>query len=272
MASKGLYAEPPERIDLDDCFYYHTMDIPGVGLVKAQWDLRGGEAAYLGNYSFQGKRVLEMGKASGFLTFYMEREGAEVVAYDLSENDDWDVVPYAGVEAGQALRDRRKHIRKLNNGFWLAHKALGSKSRLVYGSVYNVPEEIGPVDVATFGSILLHLRDPFKALENAVRLTKRTVIVTEPISKFKLSRFLRIRLPGAKLRKLQRPKMEFLPDYKRDWPRDTWWRLSPELVRHFLGVLGFEQSELIFHQQVFQGKRSPLFTIVAHRVRGAATR
>jgi len=64
--------------------------------------------------------------------------------------------------------------------------------------------------------------------------------------------------------------MEFLPDYKNEWPADTWWRLPPELIRHFLGVLGFEQQRIIFHHQKFKGKRSPLFTIVAHRVKGSA--
>jgi hypothetical protein len=30
--------------------------------------------------------------------------------------------------------------------------------------VYDMPPAIGPVDVAVYGSILLHLRDPFRAL------------------------------------------------------------------------------------------------------------
>jgi predicted nicotinamide N-methyase len=35
---------------------------------------------YLGNFDFVGKRVLDVGAASGFLTFEMEKRGAEVVA------------------------------------------------------------------------------------------------------------------------------------------------------------------------------------------------
>ncbi len=270
MEDTKLYAKAPENIGIEDCFFYHTMDIPGIGLVEGQWDLRGGESTYLGDCPFEGKRVLEMGKASGALTFFMEKNGADVVAYDLSGDDDWDVVPFAGMEASRTAQRRREHIVRMNNGFWLAHRALGSKSRMVCGSVYEVPEAIGPVDVTTFGSILLHVRDPFKALERGLRLTRSTAIVTEPISRFRLPRFLHFRLPGAKLRKLQRPRMKFLPDYKNEWPADTWWRLPPDLIRHFLGVLGFEQSRVVFHHQLFNGKKSPLFTILAHRVKGSA--
>ena len=50
---------------------------------------------------------------------------------------------------------------------------------MVYGSIYDIPEEIGPVDVATFGCILLHLQNPFRALERAARLVKDTLIITE---------------------------------------------------------------------------------------------
>ena len=53
------------------------MEIPGHGLVTGQWDLRGGVDDYLGKVAFAGQRVLEIGPASGFLTFEMEKRGAE---------------------------------------------------------------------------------------------------------------------------------------------------------------------------------------------------
>jgi len=59
--------------------FYHTMDLPTHGTVHGQWDLRGREASYLGNIFLQGKRVLEIGTASGHLCTTMERMGAEVV-------------------------------------------------------------------------------------------------------------------------------------------------------------------------------------------------
>ena len=82
----GIYAIPRAVTSLQDCYFYHSMEIPGWGEVRGEWDLRGGEAAYLGNVDLKDKRVLELGAASGFLSFYMERQGADVVGYDPSLN------------------------------------------------------------------------------------------------------------------------------------------------------------------------------------------
>ncbi|HEY4442105.1 MAG TPA: hypothetical protein VGN14_16725, partial [Candidatus Elarobacter sp.] len=71
--------QPP----LEACYFYHTMELPGVGTVEGEWDLRTGVDAYLGGEELRGKRVLEIGTASGFLCFAMERRGAEVIGYDL---------------------------------------------------------------------------------------------------------------------------------------------------------------------------------------------
>lgn len=85
-----VYALPRTVTDLNDCYFYHTMDVPGVGRVTGEWDLRAGVREYLGGVSFAGKRVVEIGPASGFLSFFMEREGAEVVGFDLSDAQAWD--------------------------------------------------------------------------------------------------------------------------------------------------------------------------------------
>lgn len=56
--------EMPLHIDsVNDCNFYHTTDIPGVGVVERQWDLRNGIYEYLGRYDFSSKRVLEIGPA-----------------------------------------------------------------------------------------------------------------------------------------------------------------------------------------------------------------
>jgi hypothetical protein len=273
-----VQAEPRIVEDPSSCDFYHTMQVPGHGLFEGQWDLRPGLGAYLGGVNLEGKRVLELGTADGFITFEMERQGAQVISYDLSEEHRWDVVPYARVRDSAARRGDDGHwvtvddafkngIRRLNNAYWLCHRALRSHARLVHGTVYAVPDEVGEVEVATFGAILLHTRDPFAALASALRLTTETVVVTEPRDRLSVSPTIsqvRNLLP----RRLRRPAMRFLPDWRTGRDPDGWWQLSPELVAAFLGVLGFEETRVNHHSQLYKGRHRPMFTVVGHRTVG----
>jgi hypothetical protein len=276
VAPAALYAAPRTVTDPADCIFYHLMEIPGHGFVGDQWDLRGREYQYLGGTSFRGKRVLEMGPASGFLTMYMERQGAEVVAYDLSEDFPWDIVPFAGVDLGKADEDRRQLIRRLNNGFWLTHAAHGSHARLVHGTVYDVPQAIGPVDIVIFGCILLHLRDPFLALQQALRLARETVVVTEPYPHD--DRHLVEHLHSGPdpqgtetfpLTQVGEPKMVFFPQHWDHAYGETWWQITPAIVQRYLGVLGFEDTAVTYHFALGRGgtERTLLYTVRGRRTK-----
>lgn len=256
---KAIYSKPPQEIpDINDCHFYHTMDIPNYGVIHGEWDLRGREAAYLGNVNFRRKTVLEIGTASGHLCFFMEREGAEVVAYDLSEEQEWDIVPYAKYDYEQHISMFKEHIRRVNNSFWFAHNAYNSKAKVVYGTVYEIPEVIGKFDICTLGSILLHLRDPFLALQRVSSHAKDTIIITD----------LPIDLTGKEMSFHQFHKgrlIRFLPDASTCHPFEAWWQLSPELVIEFIRILGFEYTELSYHKQKYQGKEVELYTIVGRK-------
>jgi hypothetical protein len=193
----------------------------------------------------------------------MERQGAEVVAYDLSQEQDQDMVPYSkpGEEGyRQTVKEAKEHIRRINNGFWLAHRAYGSKANVVYGTAYEIPKEIGQVDVSVFGSVLLHIRDPFLALQSAACMTRETVVVTDLNSR-------RLRYLSWALRMLgiHRTPMFFAPNYRTCEPRDTWWTLHPDLLKNFLGVLGFEKSEVSYPTYQHRSGKVQFFTLVAHR-------
>jgi hypothetical protein len=254
------------------------MELPGYGRVEGQWDLRGGLNSYLGGVSLRDKRVLELGTADGYITFEMERQGADVVSYDLSEDFRWDVVPYGRRSDDPArawddgfwlaTEDRFKDgIRRLNNAYWLSHRAYGSKARVVYGTIYDVPSAIGEVDVVTLGAILLHTRDPFGALASPLRLARETVVVTEPRDRLSLPPALR-RARRLLPQRLRRPTMRFIPDWRTARDPDGWWSLSPELIVEFLGVLGFEDTTVTFHSQRYKGHARPMFTVVGQRTAG----
>jgi hypothetical protein len=271
-----IYAFPRTVTDLSECYFYHTIDLPNYGLLKGEWDLRSGVDDYLGRLAFQNKRVLEIGTASGFLCFEMERRGAEMVAYDLSENDAWDVVPYGGKISIYNAHERKERIRQINNAWWLTHRLHNSQARMVYGRVYDLPVEIGEVDIITFGSILLHLRDPFLALQRAAVLARESIVVTEALPVSHRTRVL------APLRWLARldvrlatylvPEINFLPDPATSEPRDTWWNLAPNLIERFLKILGFQNTCISSHHQIHHygenlqnTRKRAMYTVVGHK-------
>ena len=269
LVDRNSFETPRTNLQRDDCDFYHTMEIPGCGIVNGMWDLRGKEAAYLGGVRFHGKRVLEIGAASGHLSFWMEGRGAEVIAFDLSEEMDWDAVPYGGEVDPKYREKRREHIRRLHNGFWFAHAAHRSKVEVVYGHASRLPAAIGPVDIATFCCVLLHLKDPFMALQSSLRLTRETVVVTEPLSR--LSLLPRWPSIWPSLKWFFKPRIVFHPDPDLRLPLDSWWQFSPACIMAFLGVLGFGCFQVSFHRQRTKMGKASLFTVVGRRLKLTGT-
>jgi hypothetical protein len=271
---------------LKDCWFYHALDLPGHGTVAGLWDLRDGMDDYAGRLDYHGKRVLEFGTASGAVTFALEKRGAEVVSFDLAPGMTNDLIPLASVP-DLALRRRRHQaqLERLRNSFWLAHELLQSRARVVYGSIYDVPAAIGPVDVCMYGAILLHLRDPVLALANGARLAREAIVVTDrmpvPWTPFLApegaSLWQRARRKAAHwwLHVLgwltpmvdRSPQMVLLADPGNSKNLDTWWSLSPALVKQILAVLGFQRATSYVHRQLCQGRRTTMFTVVAQRTR-----
>ena len=98
ILEKQIYVTPKTVTDVRECEFYHEMDLPGYGHIASdsimQWDLRGREREYLGNVKFDEKRVLDVGTASGYLSFFVESQGAEVVSHDVSETQSLGIIPY----------------------------------------------------------------------------------------------------------------------------------------------------------------------------------
>lgn len=147
--------------------WYHTMEL-APGVVTPGWfDLRP-VLDRLPWPDVAGKRCLDVGTYDGHLAFELERRGAaEVVAIDLSDHSQWDWPAKLRERGPDALAQIAGPEK--GEGFRVAAAALGSKVRRVECSVYDLsPALEGTFDVVTMGSLLLHLRDPVRALE-AVR-------------------------------------------------------------------------------------------------------
>jgi tRNA (mo5U34)-methyltransferase len=150
-------------------FWYHTIDV-APGLTTPGWfDLRH-VVDDLPWPDVAGKRCLDIGTFDGFFAFEMERRGAaEVVAVDIEDHALWDWPADARPDLVDIERDVAFNGPPKGDGFRLLAGILGSRARWSPTSIYDLdPAEIGRFDVVVCGSLLLHLREPVRALE-AVR-------------------------------------------------------------------------------------------------------
>ena len=251
-SDEAIYEKPRIVQNIEKCYFYHTIEVPGHGTIVGDWDLRDGISDYLGGINFSGKRALDIGTANGMICFEIERQGGDVIAFDLSKDYSWDLVPYARHKDHEYIsHGHRYHIESLNNAYWFCHQCLKSSARVVYGDVYHIPAQIGEVDIIIYGSILLHLRDPFLALQSGTRLAREAVVVTDVLRDQAV--------------KSKEPYMRFLPDPETLEPKDTWWDLRPEIVARVIKVLGFDDISITYHSQPYKGEMVQLFTVAGWR-------
>jgi tRNA (mo5U34)-methyltransferase len=215
-------AELRESIDAIPV-WYHTMEL-APGIVTPGWfDLRP-IVDKLPWPDVKGKRCLDVGTYDGFLAFEMERRGAsEVVALDIPNHEDWDWPPDVrakGAENLALLAGPEKGV-----GFRVAKEALGSSVEKVNMSVYDIgPETVGTFDVVVCGSLMLHLRDPSRALEAI-----RTVCMGEFMSSEEVDLRLTVRHPRRALARLNG-----------SGPMLQWWVPNVAGHRQMVFAAGFE--------------------------------
>lgn len=161
--TSAVAAEPARERVAAHQLWYHTMEV-APGVVTPGWfDLRP-IVERMPWPEVRGKRCLDVGPYDGFLSFELERRGAaEVVAADIGSILEWDWPP--------AMRARAPGLAAVSGpnvgeGFRIARDLLGSRAERVEVSAYELtPERVGRFDVVVCGSLLLHLRDPVRALE-----------------------------------------------------------------------------------------------------------
>lgn len=249
-----------------DCHFYHTLDLGNGRVVPGGWDMRGNEHNYMGHLDYAGLRVLEFGCASGFLSFWMERQGADVVGVDLPPGFPPDLVPLPGVDLEKNAASGAVTATEVRNSWWFGHRELGSKAKALYANIYRLPHDVGRFDVSTFGSILLHLGNPFGALREAARVTDKALVVTDLI-------------PDIQYGLEDNAFVEFNPGNE---PENlvNWWRCSPAAIQKMMRVLGFPHVDIHFFEQTYHPHHEPnapaatrfMFTAVGQREPNAVKR
>ncbi|HVY09133.1 MAG TPA: methyltransferase domain-containing protein [Mycobacteriales bacterium] len=156
--------EPSEdelRAAVGEREWYHTIELRP-GLVTPGWFDTRTVAGRLPWPDLTGRRCLDVGTFDGFWALEMERRGAsQVTAIDILDPRQWDW-PAGSDEETVAAIGRRKGEA---DGFSLVVGALGSAVERRELSVYDLdPDVVGRFDFVYVGSLLLHLRDPVRAL------------------------------------------------------------------------------------------------------------
>jgi SAM-dependent methyltransferase len=233
-AFQSALSKRREGADLDDFVWYHATELPDGTVLPGVWDLRGHESTYLGGVDFAGKRVLELGPATGYLTFYMERMGAEVVSFEAGFDVSIDTLPVKGEDQPwERLRVMQETIDRNHDAWWYLHRIFGSSAKFVQGNIYDMPGDLGTFDITVVGAILLHLREPWGALSQAAQRTTETMVVTEPLQDD-------LDPPETNI-------MRFSPSAEHHLT--NWWSIYPGAVDSMLGRCGFGKTETTMHSQ-----------------------
>jgi tRNA (mo5U34)-methyltransferase len=204
--------------------WYHTIDLPG-GVVTPGWyDLRELARTLPFPDDMAGMRCLDVGTFEGFWALQMESRGAtDVTGIDILDPLDWDW-PYGSDDAVVAALEDRK---RAGAGFDLVRSALDSAVQRVERSIYDLdPSVDGEFDFIYVGSLLLHLRDPVRAL-SAVRSVCRGRLLSVDAYDVPLT-LLSPRAPLARLDAVGRP-----------W----WWKPNAAALTRMMSAAGFVAVE-----------------------------
>jgi tRNA (mo5U34)-methyltransferase len=201
--------------------WYHSIELAPGNVTPGWFDLRGLPERLPLPASLRGRRALDVGTFDGFWAFELERRGAEeVIAVDLLDPTRWDWPQAAPASVLEALAARKRG----GEGFLVAREALRSSVVRMERSIYELdPDEIGEFDLVYVGSLLLHLRDPVRALERVRRVCRGVLLVVDAIDPV-LSALHPLK-PLAGLDGVGRP-----------W----WWLPNAAGLRQMVEVAGFE--------------------------------
>ena len=190
--------------------WYHSLVLPDGRVMQGTQSLEYLEerlAGYPIPMDLRGKRVLDLGARDGWFSFAMEKRGAEVVAVDCVEMEN----------------------------FRFAHRMLGSRVDYRVMDMFEVtPDRVGRFDIVLCLGLIYHLKHPLLALERVCDLTADLAIVESFVS-------------DENLTHNEYPWMEFYESDELGGQGDNWIGPNVECLLAFCRTAGFARVRLVEH-------------------------
>ncbi len=184
---------------------YHCLDFGKGNVILGDYDM----TKYLPYYHIPGnlknKHVLDIGSASGFFALDSARRGAKVTAIDIHEK------PILS-RVSPLLNADIKYIQK---------------------SIYDINKSLGEFDLVICGSVILHLPDPFGAIQKIRSVCRGQAIVSTASCTGSYNR--------------SRPFCEFRGLKASDGDYYHYWDISANALKTMLLTAGFSEVRNIHH-------------------------
>ena len=237
--------------DASECVFAQTVELPDGTLLQGAGDFRGSEPAHLGTCKIEGKRVVEFGAGSGWLTAFLAHQGATVTSLELPVGTEVLGSPFAGLAPASQLDALRQGTERARKAWWLVKQRCGFDAKIVYCDLEAPPDDLGRFDVSIFAATLLRLPNPYMALSAAAAITDDAIVVTEPVT------------PLTQNNEMSLPIATFAPDLGPE-TASHWWHHTPAALSRMLLTLGFGKLDM----EVHTAPRSSVafYTITARRV------
>ncbi|MCC6589527.1 MAG: DUF1698 domain-containing protein [Bryobacterales bacterium] len=196
--------------DLHAKGWYHSLALPDGSVIQGTQSLERLErrlAALPIPLDLRGKRVLDIGAWDGWFSFAMERRGAEVLAVDCVEIEN----------------------------FRYAHRKLGSKVDYRIMDIYDItPERVGRFDIVLCLGVIYHLKHPLLAIERVCDLTRGLAIIESFVA-------------DENHTHTEYPWMEFYESDELGGQADNWSGPNEECFLAFCRTAGFARVTMLEH-------------------------